>query len=142
MGSDEEEMQKIEEEIKRLEESSSDYGSPTQEKKDTILKFFREILYLKDNTKVGNLSQTEIGTTRVPLRSYQQIALYAEAEGLDKVATYLRGKGDIIPATSMSLKGFLAQLFVTQIKKEQKLKEPEKQKKGWFFKKKEEEENE
>ena len=78
---------------------------------------------------------------RLSVRSYQEIALYAEAEQLDKVAKYFKDKAEIIARTSMSKKGFWSQLFVTQIKKEQKLKEGETQKKGFLFSKPKEEES-
>ncbi len=112
------------------------YGYPEQDKKDSIFKFFREILHTKDSKKVGNLTDAEIGTASMGIRNYINIAAYADAEGLNIVGNYLRAKGETIAATSMSRKGFLAQLFVTQIKKEQKLRSsPSEIKKGWFARK-------
>lgn len=124
--------EELEEELKKLEDIP--YGSPEPEKKDSIFRFFREILHTKDSKKVGNLTDTEIGGTKIGIRHYFNIANYAEVEGLNDVAKYLRDKSEIIAATSMSRKGFLAQLFVTQIKKEQKLSKPlTEDKKRWFF---------
>ncbi|KKM70766.1 hypothetical protein LCGC14_1437330, partial [marine sediment metagenome] len=42
----------------------------------------------------------------------------------------------IMASSSMGRKGFMAQNFVTQIKKEQKIKEPAPEKKGFFGSKK------
>ena len=132
LGSEEEEIARIEEEIKKLD--NIDYGSPTPEKKEGIFRFFREILFLKDTTRIGNLLNTELGQARLGVRHYLELGAYAEVEGLDTVAKYLRGKAEIITSTSMSRKGFWAKLFVTNIKREQK-EAPKEQKKGWFSKK-------
>lgn len=137
IGNEDEELKNLEEELKKLE--STEYGSPSQEKKENIFKFFREILRLKDTTRIGNLSNTELGVTRLGVRSYQEVSLYAAAEGLDTVSTYLSDKANIITATSMGRKGFWSKLFVTQIKREKK-EEPTEKKNKWFSKTKPEEE--
>lgn len=116
-------------------EDEPGYGSPTPEIKETIFRFFRDLLNFPKSWKVGNLSNVELGQSKLGVRHYLELAQYAEAEGLNIVADYFRGKADIVSSTSMSRKGFLPQLFVTQIKKEQKLKEPLPEKKGWFAKK-------
>lgn len=140
----EEELKKLEEELKQLESSSSSegYGSPKQPDKDSVFKFFREILYLKDSKKVGNLKKEELGLTRLGIRHYLDIANYAEHQGLAGFSDYLRAKSEIIAATSMSKDGFLSKLFVTQIKKEQKSEKQPEKKKSWFdFSKKKEDDS-
>lgn len=127
---EEEELKKLEEELKKLDP----YGSPEPEKKEGVFRFFREILHLPDTTRIGNLSNVELGKTRLAVRHYLELGTYAEAEGLDKVADYLKAKAGIVTSTSMSRKGFWAKLFVTNIKKEQKVV-PKEDKKGWFSKK-------
>ena len=129
-----EELEKLEEELKRLEDKDTSYGSPKSPEKDSQFKFFRDILRISDTTRVGNLTAQELGLTKLGVRHYQQIALYAEAEGLKTVSEYLIGQAQIISATSMSKKGFWAELFVTMIKREKKDK-PKEEKKGWFRKK-------
>lgn len=133
------EIKAIEQQIKALESgTSSDYGFPSAEKKDSTFRFFKEILQMVDTTRVGNLATSELGEVKVGVRDYQHIANYAEAEGLELVAEYLRAKSNVITATSMSKKGFWAQLFVTNIKKEQKVKDDGKKKTTFFGKPKEE----
>jgi hypothetical protein len=139
MNNPQEEMQKIQDEIDAMTQESnstdldlSSYGSPEPVKKDGIFKFFRDILDKKDSSKVANLSKEELGVNKLGLRHYQQLALYAKAEGLDLVSNYLTAKGEIIASTSMSKKGFWAQLLVTQIKKEQKLSRPTEKKNSWL----------
>lgn len=138
-----EELEKIEAQLKELEAiEKTGYGSPSQVSKEGLFKFFNRILDAEDSTKIANLSTTELGDMKLGVRAYQRIANYADVEGLDKVGIYLRGNAEIVSRTSMSKKGFWSKLFVTQIKKEQKVKEPTEQKTRWWSSKKEEDTNE
>lgn len=130
---EEEDLKRLEEELKTLEGDS--YGSPEPKIKDNIFKFFKEILFLKDTTRIGNLTNLELGTTKLGARHFKEIGLYAQLEGLDKVANYLYARSEILTSTSMSRKGFWPKLFVTQIKREQK-EIPKVEKKSWFSSKK------
>lgn len=133
------EIKQLEDELKKLEDKDTSYGSPSAAQKDSLYKFCRDILKIKDTTRIGNLTAQELGLSKLGVRHYQEIAAYAGAEGLDIVEKYLMNKSQIITATSMSRKGFWAQLFFTNIKAEKKLKEPTKEKKKWFSRKTEEE---
>lgn len=131
----EQDLDELEKQINELEASGLDeemagFAKPSM--KDGIYKFFRELLHTKDSKKIGNLREEEIGKVRMGVRHYLDLALYAEAENLNKVGDYLRAKGENILATSMSRKGFLSQLFVTQIKRDQKVIPQQPQKKGLF----------
>jgi hypothetical protein len=134
-----EELERQLEELTKLDEklSESDYGSPKQADKDSTLKFFRELIKSDDTRKFANLKDEELKYVRALLN----IALYSEAEGLLEVSDYLVEKAETVLATSLGYKGFFAKLFVTQIKREQKTKEPTKEKRGLFGAKKEEDEN-
>lgn len=130
---EDEELKKLEEElakITKMDVSGSGYPEPIS--KDSIFRFFREILQSNDSRKTGNLLESELGRSKLGVRHYFEIAAYAEAEGLSLVSQYLADKAEIILSTSMSRKGFLAKLFVTQIKQEKKIKEPTPEKKKWF----------
>lgn len=133
----EEELEQLEAELAELEALSADgktsYGSPSPEKKENIFKFFMEVLNLKESWKVGNLKDEEIGKIRLGVRSYLELARYAEAEGLQLVSSYFTDKARIVSDPTLGRKGFFLQTSVTQIKKEQKLKEPSQKKKGLFF---------
>jgi len=127
------EIQKLEEELKELEDkgtASSD--SPKSKDKDNQYKFFRDILTLRDTTRVGNLQNMEMGAMKLGVRHYQEIANYAQMEGLHKVYDYLMVKSQIVTATSMSKKGFWSELFMTQIKREKKDKAQDEKKRGLF----------
>lgn len=132
-----EEIKKLEEELKELEGKDS-YGFPNKADKDSLFKFFRRILDIVDTTRIGNVTATELGVLRLGIRHYQELSKYAESEGLSNVANYLLNKSHIITSTSMSKKGFWSELFVTQIKKERKDKDKT-EKKGIFSSKKKEE---
>ncbi len=136
---EEEESQEMEDLMEDLKIGDKNYGYTKHPSKENIYKFFRHIMGLEDSSKVGNLDAQELGKPMIPVRAWQEIANYTEAEDLDIVTAYLRSKGEVTLATSMSKKGFLAQLFVTQIKKEQKLTKA-KVKKGLFSRPVEEDE--
>ena len=123
-------------EIKQLEEDlkndNSSYGSPETKQKDSILTLFRDILHIKDTTRVGNLKDDEIGTTRLGMRAYKDLAVYAEVENLPLVSAYFHQKANNISETSMSRKGWFGNLMVTSIKKENKGGQTAEKKRGLF----------
>ena len=130
-------LEDLQEELEALETLSesgkASYGSPTPEKKDSIFKFFKEILTHKETWKVGNLKDEEIGKLRLGVRAYLELSAYAEAEKMELVAEYFTSKANIVAAPTLGRKGFFLQTAVTQIKKEQKLKEPSLKKKPFWF---------
>jgi len=134
-----EEIEKLEEELKKLESKDTGYGSPSASLKDNLFKFFRYILTTKDTTRVGNISTQELGVSDLSIRGWKRIAHYARAEKLNTVADYLDGQSEIMTSSSMSKKGFWPQLFVTQIRREKKEGEKKAEKKRWFGGKKERE---
>ncbi len=126
-----EEIKQLEEELKKLEDKDTSYGSPKAPDKESLFKFYNKLLTIKDTTRIGNLSTAEIGLGRLTVRGNKSISLYAEAEGLKGVADYFDNKANILTETSMAKKGFMSQLFFTSIKREKKeTSKPEKKK--WF----------
>ncbi len=132
-------IQKLEALDKELEEmigkgdiDLSAYGSPDPEKKDNMYRFFSKLLDYVKPWKVGNLKEEEVGKSRMSVKSYLELAAYAEAEGLTLVSTFFNGNADIIASVSMGRKGFMAQNFVTTIKKEKKMTDTEPKKRGLF----------
>ena len=141
MANDDDELEQLKKEAEELGidiSSDSSYGSPTQEKKEGLFKFFKWVLQLKESWKVGNLLNSEIGQSKLSIRSNLELAQYSKAEKLDIVSEYFTERANIIASSSMGRKGFMPQLFVSQIKKEQKIKGPEPEKKKWFSGKTEE----
>ncbi len=130
-----EEMQELMEELNELSssEDKSNYGSPSPANKDSIFKFFKEMIKLPESWKVGNLREEEIGKSRLTIRSYLDLATYAESEGFDTIVKYFKDKARNVSDPTLGRKGFFLQTAVTQIKKEQKLKDPVQKKRGLFF---------
>ncbi len=127
----EEELKQLEEELKKLEDKDTSYGSPSAAQKESLFKFYNKLLTIRDTTRIGNLTSIEIGLGRLSVRGNKSIALYAEAEGLSIVKDYLNNQANILTETSMAKKGFMSQLFFTQIKREKKDK-PKTESKRWF----------
>ncbi len=134
MSSEEEILEQLEQELQELESSSKQggYGSPSKETKDNMFKFFREILKIEEPWKVGNLKDEEIGKQGLSIRSNLELASYFKAEGWGEVAKFFTTQAKIVAEPTMGRKGFMAQLFVTQIKKEQKINVPKIKKTGLF----------
>ena len=131
------EIKELEEELKKLESKDTGYGSPSAAAKESLFKFFNKILTIKDTTRIGNLTAPEIGLGRLSVRGYKSIALYAKAESLNLVEDYFNDQSNVLTESSMSKKGFWSQLFVTQIRKEAKIRDKSQEKKKWFGGKKE-----
>ncbi len=139
----EEQLKELEEELQQLgidhqEEIAEKYGSPDPEKKESMFKFFREMLNFVDTWKVANLKDAEIGQSTLSVRSYLELGLYAGAEKMDIVSEYFESKARILAATSMGRDGFFPQIVVTNIKKNQTVKEKPKSSGGLFGGKKDE----
>lgn len=85
--------------------------------KDNQYKFMRELLKTPDSKKIGNLTNEELGMTRLSLRGSLKIASLAQTFNRPTLAKYYREKAEIIAATSMSRKGNFLQLIFTKINK-------------------------
>lgn len=133
----EEQIKQLEEDLKKIDPegslSDSSFSSPSPEKKDSTLVLFRELIESKDSRKFGNLDNKELGNASMSVRDQLDIANYLESEGLTKLSEYMQRKAEIIFATSLSKNAKLIDNLITQIKKEQKLKEaPPTEKRGFF----------
>lgn len=113
-------LEELEAELAKLDSTTKDYGSPEPEKKESWFKFLREIINRTDSKKLGNVEKPELGLPDVPIRGAFDIAHFARTQGLEAVANYLDTKAYTTLETSLAKKGFLIQMAVTQIKKEQK----------------------
>jgi len=127
-----EEIAKLEQELKRLDaEDSGGSIMPSSEKKDSTLMLFRELIVSPDSRKFSNLNNEDLKYVRHILN----IAAFFDSQNLRPYADYLKAKAENILSTSMSHKGWFGNLIVTQIKKETKVSGTPIEKKGWFFNK-------
>lgn len=130
--------EELREELAEQEQDLSEkYGSPDPEKKESMFKFFKEMLGFKDTWKVGNLKDVEIGQSKLSVRSYLELSLYTKIENMDVVSNYFEDKARMIAATSMGRDGFFPQIAVTNIKKNQSMKNKSKSSSGLFGNKEE-----
>lgn len=101
-----------------VNEQDDPYGYPDPPNRDSLLKLFRDILSLKTEhdqiSKIGFLKDGEIGYLGLPVRNYLALGYFCDSEGWDDVATYLRGKSNIMVTTSLSRKAKFLELAVTQ----------------------------
>jgi hypothetical protein len=127
-----EELKQLEAELQSMEEGDDTSSLPTPDKKDSTLVLFRELISSKDSRKFGNLNNVELGTPTHSVRKELEVANYLEAEGIPTLARYFENRAELTLATSLSKKGKLIDNIVTQIKKEQKVKDSPESKKGFL----------
>ena len=107
------------------------------EQKQNTHSFFRNIIMSEDTTKTGNLSEEELGETKLPVRSLKELSIFSKQICIDKGwEKYFDSLSESITATSLSKEGLLIKLSVTS-KKELADVSPKsnKKNKGWFKKK-------
>jgi len=116
------------------EQQAQDILRQFNEGKQNMHTFFSKVIASDDTTKTGNLSQEELGTPKLPLRTYKELELFCEDIADDEpFAEYFRKMGEIQTSTSLSKDALLLKLAVT-MKKELADVTPKQTKKnrGWF----------
>ena len=107
---------------------------PETQAKDTFFRLFRDIIKSDDSKKIGNLNNTELGSLKLPVRCYLDVANYNYAENCSIVGDYLTAKAEVIASTSLSRDAKLLNTLVTNIRKSQITKTGgEGSKKGFLF---------
>jgi len=109
--------------------------APLPEEKQNVHTFLHNVAIAKDTTKLGYLTEDEIGLPKLPLRTYKELTLFCEVV-LDKpyFAEYFRRKGEILTATSLSKEAKLLSLAVTTTRQVTgvPVEKPRKENTGWF----------
>lgn len=124
------------EEVAVLNEAMKSYGTPTPDEKHNVFTFLHKISISDDTTKTGNLTSEEIGTTLYSLRTYKKLQVDSIKLCDDEVwADYFKQHGEILPSTSLSKDGFLANLSVLQRREIADKTKKQIANKGWFKKK-------
>jgi len=101
--------------------------------------FFLEIIRADDTTKIGNLTEAELGSPNLPVRTLKELA--GDCELIPSMATftkYFKDQAEMILATSLSKEGFLIKARITQKKELLDRKRRVRTKGGLFAKKVEE----
>ena len=109
------------------------------EAKETAHSFFTKVVQQVDSTKIGNLTEDELGVSQLPARSYKELALFCRDICKDNSwGDYFEKMGEIQFASSLSKYGFLLKLVGTQRKEIADVTPKTKENKGWFKKGKKE----
>jgi len=92
-------------------------GSPTPNKGENFLRFFRDVLAESDphkTSKSANLDKIELGLPRLSVRDSLRLAEYAKVEGYEVVSDYLNIITLITNNTSLGKNAKLLEMVVTQ----------------------------
>jgi hypothetical protein len=101
------------------------FGSyPNAIPRESIFTFFRHILGIKDSSKVANLDKRELGMLDLSVRNSEHLAKLGYMLHNKSYGDWFMGKAEITLATSMSKKGWLSELVVSQKKFSQRTVQP------------------
>jgi len=112
-------------------------GNPLPEEKHSVHKFLHDVATSDDTTKLGFLSEEELGTARQTVRSYKELSLISEMIMMNPFfKEYFEKNSEIVTATSLSKDAKLLNLAVIQRREFADIpKKVMKENKGWFRKK-------
>lgn len=101
------------------------FGSyPNAIPRDSIFTFFRHILGLKDSSKVANLDKRELGMLDLSVRNSEHLGKLGYMLHNKSYGDFFMNKAEITLATSLSKKGFLPELVVSQKRFSQRTVQP------------------
>ena len=124
---------------KEDDESTSQYPIPIPELKLNVHTLLNRVLDTKDSTKVGYLSEPELGVPRYSVRALKEMSLVSNMICDNPFfAQYFALEAESILATSLSRKGKFINIAVTQKRTiADETKQMTGQKSSWFSKKEE-----
>ena len=114
----------------------NEYGEDTREEqqftsayhegqqRESLFSFFKHILGIKDSTKVANLDRRELGMMDLSVRNCEYLGKLGYQLHNKSFGEYFMMKGEITLATSMSKKGWLPELVVSQKRFTQRAVQP------------------
>jgi hypothetical protein len=92
--------------------------------KESIFTFFKNVLDIKDSSKVANLDRRELGMLDLSVRNCEYLAKLGSMLHNKSYNDFFMAKAEITLATSMSKKGWLPELVVSQKKFSQRTVQP------------------
>jgi hypothetical protein len=92
--------------------------------RESIFTFFKHILGIKDSSKVANLDKRELGMLDLSVRNSEHLGKLGYMLHNKSYGDFFMNKAEITLATSMSKKGWLAELVVSQKKFSQRTVQP------------------
>ena len=114
--------------------------TPVPDEKQNVHTFLNNIALADDTTKLGYLTETELGMPILPVRSDKSLALWS-GEVMDNMffEKYFLKESEDTTSTSLSRDGFLVKQATLQKREIADLTKPKKENKGWFKSKEKEE---
>jgi hypothetical protein len=110
---------------------------PSPEEKHNVHTFLLKVATEDDTTKVGFLSQEEVGKPTYSERSLKDFAVISEKIINNPfLADIFKAEAENLTATSLSKEGFLVRQATTQTKQIADITKIKKENKGWFKSKK------
>ena len=107
------------------QQQDQQFGSyPNAPQRESIFTFFKHILGIKDSSKVANLDRRELGMLDLSVRNSEHLAKLGTMLHNKSYNDFFMGKAEITLATSMSKKGWLPELVVSQKKFSQRTVQP------------------
>lgn len=125
------------EESGELARFMSGYGATVPDDKHNIHKFLHDVVTTKDTTKLGYLTDDEVGLPKLPQRSLKELALFCnEIADMKWYGDYFEKRAEILTSTSLSKNAKLLETAVTTTRQIADVTKKAKQlKKSWFGKK-------
>lgn len=109
--------------------------APLPEEKQNVHTFLHNVAIAKDTTKLGYLTEEEVGLPTLSLRTYKELELFCK-KVLNKpiFAEYYKAKGEVLTSTSLSKEAKLLELAITTTRRITGAtpEKPMKENKGWF----------
>ena len=100
-------------------------GSVTgQRERESIFSFFKHILGIKDSSKVANLNPKELGMLELSVRNNEYLAKLGYLLHNKSYHDFFMSNAEITLATSMSKRGWLPELVVSQKRFTQRAVQP------------------
>lgn len=125
-------------EMAQLAQHLSQSGAaPVQDEKYNVHVFLHRVATADDTTKVGNLSEVEVGKPEYPIRALKEMSLVS-SDIIDnaELAAFFAKQSEIVTATSLSKEGFLVKQGTTTTRQIADVtKKPKTENKSWFKKK-------
>ena len=120
------------------EEQVAEIARNYADKQASAQNFFLQVMRTDDTTKVGFLNDTELGMSKLPVRTYKELAVFVETAGASNInlwKDYFNAMSEIQTSTSLSRNAKLLSTVGTQRKEVADMTPPKKENKGWFRKK-------
>ena len=106
-----------------------------QEEKFNVHSFLAKVIETEDTTRLGNLTDEELGVPKLPLRTEKELELFCnEIADMPYFGEYFKKEAEILTSTSLSKNAKLLNLSVVQKREIEDSTKTRKPNKGWFRK--------